>query len=409
MNANAIFCPADILLPDLSRIDGTRWSTIACDQYTSQPDYWERVRRFVGDAPSTLRLMLPEIDLEQSDSQIPVIHRTMETALKSWLIPCPGAMLLLERTQADGRVRRGIIGAVDLEAYDYRAGAVSPIRATEGTVLERIPPRVKIRRGAPIEMPHIMLLFDDPQGTVIPPLVQQREELPLLYDYDLMENGGHVRGYLLNRSLQADLTAALGALCEGQGDHPLLFAVGDGNHSLASAKAAYEEIKAAIGSEAARSHPARYALAEIVNLHDTALDFEPIYRVVFGAEPERLAADFRAFAGEQNGSAGAQDFCVVTAAGEETVTVRHPAYSLPVATLQAFLDSRPGLTVDYIHGKDALHTLAGRPDAVGFLFRGMEKADLFPAVLADGALPRKTFSMGHAHDKRFYLECRKLQ
>lgn len=409
MNVKDIFRPADILLPDLTRIDGTRWSTVACDQYTSQPDYWERVRRFVGDAPSTLRLMLPEIDLGQSDREIPVIHRAMETALKKWLIPCHNAMILLERTQADGRVRRGVIGAVDLEAYDYRADAVSPIRATEGTVLERIPPRVKIRRGAPLEMPHIMLLFDDPQESVIPPLLQSRTTLPMLYDYDLMENGGHVRGYLLNRSLQTDLTAALGALCEGQGDHPLLFAVGDGNHSLASAKAAYEEIKSAIGSEAAMAHPARYALAEIVNLHDRALDFEPIYRAVFDTVPEHLIADFRAFADRQAGNAEMQEFRIVTAAGEETVTVRHPDYTLPVATLQAFLDSRTGAVIDYIHGADTLRALADRPDTVGFLFRGMEKADLFPAVLADGALPRKTFSMGHAHDKRFYLECRKIR
>ena len=258
MNANTVFCPADILLPDLSRIDGTRWATVACDQYTSQPEYWAHLRDEIGDAPSTLRLMLPEIDLSQSDRLIPQIHRNMETALDRWLVPYPDAMILLERTQADGRVRRGIIGAVDLEAYDYRAGATSPIRATEGTVLERIPPRVRIRRGAPLEMPHVMLLFDDPEKTVIDPLLPLRSSLPLLYDFDLNGGGGHVRGYLLGAAEQSRLTQALGTLCRGQGDTPLLFAVGDGNHSLASAKAAYEEIKASLG-DAARSHPARYA------------------------------------------------------------------------------------------------------------------------------------------------------
>lgn len=408
MNASTVFRPADILLPDLSRIDGTRWATVACDQYTGQPEYWARLRAEIGDAPSTLRLMLPEIDLGQSDRLIPQIHRDMETALEHWLVPYPDAMILLERTQADGRVRHGIIGAVDLEAYDYRAGATSPIRATEGTVPERIPPRVRIRRGAPLEMPHVMLLFDDPERTVIDPLLPLRPALPLLYDFGLTGNGGHVRGYLLGTEEQSRLTAALGALCRGQGDAPLLFAVGDGNHSLASAKAAYGEIKASLG-DAARTHPARYALAEIVNLHDPALDFEPIYRVVFDADPDALIADFSGYASASDGSAAPQVFRVVTAAGERTVPVPRPRFRLPVATLQSFLDSRPCLTVDYIHGEDALRALASRPGAVGFLFPGMDKSALFPAVRTDGALPRKTFSMGHAHDKRFYLECRRIR
>ena len=409
MRANEIFRPTEILLPDFSRIDGTRWATVACDQYTSQPDYWERVRETVGDAPSTLHLMLPELYLSESDRRIPQIHRAMETALNDWLIPYPDSMILTERTQADGRVRRGIVGAVDLEAYDYHAGATSPIRATEGTVLERIPPRVRIRRGAPLEMPHVMLLFDDSRDTVIGPLLSARPSLPLLYDFDLMENGGHLRGYRLGAAQQAALTDALDLLTEGQGAHPLLFAVGDGNHSLASAKAAYEEVKAALGTEEALSHPARYALAEIVNIHDPALDFEPIYRVVFDVTPAAFLADFTAYAKAQAGTAAAQEFHAVTASGEQIIRVPSPVYQLPVATLQAFLDSRASLTIDYIHGEDALRALAARPNAVGFLFRGMEKSALFPAILADGALPRKTFSMGHAHDKRFYVECRRIR
>lgn len=409
MNTAFPFCPAEILLPELSRIDGTRWSTVACDQFTSQPEYWEQVRALVGDAPSTLSLMLPEIFLPESDERIPAIHSAMRTALAEWLVPYPDAMILLERTQSDGRIRRGIVGAIDLEAYDYRAGSVSPVRATEGTVLERIPPRVKIRRGAPLEMPHVMLLIDDPAKTVIEPLLPDCASLPLLYDFDLMQGGGHVRGYLLGKDRQTQVLRALSALRDGQGtENPLLFAVGDGNHSLASAKAAYEEIKAALGTERALAHPARYALAEVVNLHDTALEFEPIYRVVFGVDPAAFSAEFRAFAAAQDGNAAPQAFRLATDSGEETVTVAHPRYQLPVATLQRFLDSRSGLSVDYIHGEDALRMLASRPGAVGFLFRGMEKADLFPSVRADGALPRKTFSMGHAEDKRYYLECRKI-
>ena len=321
MNPAFPFCPAEILLPDLSRIDGTRWSTVACDQFTSQPEYWEQVRSFVGDAPSTLSLMLPEIFLSESDERIPAIHRSMRTALAEWLVPCPDAMILLERTQSDGRVRRGIIGAVDLEAYDYRAGSVSPIRATEGTVLERIPPRVKIRRGAPLEMPHVMLLIDDPAKTVIEPLLSGCASLPPLYDFDLMQGGGHVRGYLIGKDRQADVLRALSALRDGQEtENPLLFAVGDGNHSLASAKAAYEEIKAALGAERALSHPARYALAEVVNLHDAALEFEPIYRVVFRVDPDAFAAEFRTFAAVQDGSAAPQTFRLVTGGRSEEHT-----------------------------------------------------------------------------------------
>ena len=409
MRARDIFRPTEILLPDFSRVDGTRWATVACDQYTSQPDYWERVARFVGDAPSSLRLMLPELYLSESDSRIPQIHRAMEKALNDLLILYPDSMILVERTQADGRVRRGIVGAVDLEAYDFRAGAVSPLRATEGTVLERIPPRVRIRRNAPLEMPHVILLFDDPRDTVFGSLLSARASLPLLYDFDLMENGGHLRGYRLDADRQAALTDALDTLTEGQGSNPLLFAVGDGNHSLATAKTAYEEVKAALGADVARSHPARYALVEIENIHDPALDFEPIYRVVFDVDSAAFLADFTAYAKAQAGSAAAQEICAVTASGDRVIPIPSPVYQLPVATLQAFLDSRAPLTVDYIHGEDALRSLATRPNAVGFLFRGMEKSALFPAILADGALPRKTFSMGHAHDKRFYVECRRIR
>ena len=409
MHARDIFRPAEILLPDFSRTDGTRWATVACDQYTSQPDYWDRVRAFVGNAPSTLRLMLPEIFLADSDRLVPQIHTAMREALNGLLSLFPGSMILTERTQADGRVRCGIVGALDLESYDYRSGAVSPVRATEGTVPERIPPRTRIRRSAPLEMPHIMLLFDDPCGTVIPPLRRERPSLRRLYDFDLMENGGHICGYRLGAEQQVSLTDALDALPASRREHPLLFAVGDGNHSLASAKAVYEELKETLGEEVARTHPARYALVEIVNLHDPALDFEPIYRAVFGTDPATLLADFSAFAAAQNGSAPPQRFLAVTAEGEQTIPAAHPVYRLPVATLQAYLDGRPDLSVDYIHGEDALRSLAARPDAVGFLFGGMNKSDLFPAILADGSLPRKTFSMGHANDKRYYLECRKLE
>ena len=417
---NRIFRPAEILLPDFSRTDGTKWSVVACDQYTSDPAYWQAVADQVGNAPSTLRLMLPEVYLAESADRIPAIHAAMQRAISDVLLAHPNAIIALERTQADGRVRRGIVGAVDLEAYDYNKGSTSPVRATEGTVLERIPPRVAVRRGAPLELPHVMLLIDDPDRTVIEPLFP-RASAPV-YDFDLMQNGGHVRGTLLSSDEQNSVTDALASLVtpeEMQKKYgsaalaPLLFAVGDGNHSLASAKAYYEELKASLG-EAARSHPARYALAEVVNIHDLALDFEPIYRVAFGADPADLLASFRACVSRLDGNAAAQSITVLWNGQTETVAVPHPEKQLAVGTLQTFLDdylaSHPSVTVDYIHGTDAVRSLvAADPSNVGFLFDGMQKSDLFRTVLYDGALPRKTFSMGHAHDKRFYLECRKIQ
>ena len=418
---NRIFFPAEILLPDFSRVDGTRWATVACDQYTSDPSYWETVSAFVGNAPSTLRLMLPEVYLKEGADRIPAIHAAMEQALAQTLVALPDAMIYLERTQDDGRIRRGIVGAVDLEAYDYNKGSTSPVRATEGTVLERIPPRVAVRRGAPLELPHVMLLIDDPEATVIEPLAA-RHDSPV-YDFELMQKGGHVRGYRLSpaeqerveASLQALVTpAAMEARYGSPSLAPLLFAVGDGNHSLASAKAYYEELKASLGDDEARKHPARYALCEVVNVHDPALDFEPIYRVVFGADPGDLIAAFSAHAAGMTGTAAPQSVTVLHAGRETVVPIPRPEKQLPVGTLQTFLDgylaAHPGVTVDYIHGAEAVRDLvAADPSRVGFLFAGMEKSDLFRTVLYDGALPRKTFSMGHAHDKRFYLECRKIR
>ena len=410
MRARDIFRPTEILLPDFSRVDGTRWATVACDQYTSQPDYWERVARFVGDAPSSLRLMLPELYLSESDSRIPQIHRAMEKALNDLLIPYPDSMILVERTQADGRVRRGIVGAVDLEAYDFRAGAVSPIRATEGTVLERIPPRVRIRRNAPLEMPHVILLFDDPRDTVFGSLLSARASLPLLYDFDLMENGGHLRGYRLDADRQAALTDALDTLTEGQGSNPLLFAVGDGNHSLATAKTAYEEVKAALGADAARSHPARYALVEIENIHDPALDFEPIYRVVTDCDTADFLSELGKITGEKKRCA--HTVRVITESEDKEISFLRKSHALTVGTLQNFIDDymekHPGVKCDYIHDEDALIDLAKRKNSVGFIFGGMKKNELFPYVQKNGTLPRKTFSMGEARSKRYYIEARKI-
>ena len=410
---------ADILLPDFNTVDPYRWATVACDQFTSEPEYWDDAERIIGDAPSTLRVFLPEARLDRTEREIPVIQETMKRYLSELLVSHPDAMIYVERTQSDGDVRRGLVLAVDLEAYDYHKGAASLIRATEATVLERIPPRVAIRRGASIELPHVMLLIDDPAMTVLEPLAGKTGTLA--YDTDLMKNGGHITGRYLNADEQSAVSRALDALITPEqmqaryGDaslSPLLFAVGDGNHSLASAKAAYEEIKEKIGADAAATHPARFALCEVVNIHDEALKFEPIYRVMFNVNREELLAGLRAYAESLDGTADAQSVTWCDGDGEGTLTFEHPVLQLTVGTLQNYLDtyiqSHPEASVDYIHGEASVRALAAKEGAVGFLFDGMAKSDLFRTVIFDGALPRKTFSMGEADDKRYYLEARKI-
>ena len=416
------FGAAEILLPDFNKIDGSKWAVVACDQYTSEPQYWEAADRIVGDSPSTLRMILPEVYLSESEQRIPVINAAMEEIRQNHLQAYPDAMICLSRTQSDGKIRYGIIGAVDLECYDYNKGSVSLTRATEGTVLERIPPRVAIRRNASLEMPHVMLLIDDPARTVIEPIVEACADRAPIYDFDLMQGGGHAKAHLMTRMEQMVVCDALEALIDPEamqaryGDAslaPLLFAVGDGNHSLATAKAAYEEVKARIGAEAARSHPARWALAEIVNLHDDALGFEPIYRVIFHCDPEDVMTELNKYVASLNGNASAQSIKCITEKGESVLTVARPEQQLAVGTLQTFLfdyaAKHPEVEVDYIHGEDSLEALAKAPNSIGFLFDGMQKDELFRTVLYDGALPRKTFSMGHAEDKRYYLECRAIQ
>ena len=422
MNNHIGFCATEILLPNFTRVDGTRWAVIACDQFTSEPQYWEEAERLVGDAPSTLQMILPELYLSESEARIGRINREMARILREELISHPNAMVALCRTQSDGKLRRGIIGAIDLECYDYSKDSTSLIRATEGTILERIPPRVAIRRDAPLELPHVILFIDDPEKTVIEPALDSCSERAPLYDFDLMLGGGHVRSHLLNDAEKAKITEALAALISPEsmerryGDAtlaPLLFAVGDGNHSLASAKAIYEDVKSRLGLEAAKDHPARYALVEVVNVRDEILEFEPIYRAVFGCDPAALLRELKESVSQLNGAAAPQTITCITATEETTFTVEHPIHQLTVGTLQGFLsdysERHPEITVDYIHGEESLRALANKENMVCFLFEGMHKDEFFPAVMRDGALPRKTFSMSHARDKRYYLECRKIQ
>ena len=422
------FRPADILLP--RDCEYSRWSVVACDQYTSQPEYWQRVAEYVGRAPSTLRLILPESCLEgpNVETDIMEINTTMSRYLREGrFTEHPDALFYVERTLDSGRVRRGLIGMVDLEQYDYEPGAKTPIRATEGTVLSRIPPRVAVRKNAPIELPHVMLLADDPDRTVIEPLADLTGSMEVRYDFDLMERGGHIKGWELTEEQKAQTARALAALadpekfnarCGTENEPVLLFAVGDGNHSLATAKECYERQKRLTPPEHWDKLPARFALVELNNLHDASLEFEPIHRAVFGAEPEELLAAMREYypqlllGAEAEGAEGLRFSCV-TPSGETPAVLPNPGVRLAVGALQAFLDAwllrRPGARVDYIHGADVVRRLAAQPETTGFLLPAMGKEELFPTVIRDGALPRKTFSMGEAHDKRFYLEARRIR
>ncbi len=403
----SIFSAADILLPDFSAVDARRYACIACDQFTSEPAFWEAVEQAVGDAPSTLHLILPEIYLGQDDDvRIAAIHNAMKAYRCDLLKTLPHAMIYVERTDSTGQVRRGLVGKIDLEAYDYHAGSHSLVRATEGTVLSRIPPRIRVRRCAELESPHVMLLIDDPENHLFAPLSENAAAMPTVYDTDLLENSGHLTGRLLSRAQQESACGVLGALCPEEGG--ILFAVGDGNHSLATAKSYYEELKETLGDAALR-HPARYALVEVVNLHDEALRFEPIYRLLCGITADELAAKLPVC------DEGQDIRMVYTENGEirERVITLPKTHSLDVGCLQNYLDALlaedPSLSVDYIHGEDSLLQLCRKERTVGFFLEPMAKSALFPAVEKDGALPRKTFSMGLAKDKRFYMECRAIQ
>ncbi len=418
------FRPADILLPQ--GCEYSKWAVVACDQYTSQPEYWDRVERYVGAAPSTLRLILPEscLDGPNVETDIMEINNTMTRYLREGQFKEQAqALVYIERTLQNGKVRRGLLGMVDLEQYDYEPGSDSAVRATEGTVMSRIPPRVAVRKNAPIELPHVMLLCDDPNQTVIEPLEKRKGEMAPLYDFDLMEGGGHVAGWLVSGEGMEQVAAAFQELFRpeafqkryglGEGAAPLQFAVGDGNHSLATAKECYERQKRLTAPDKWAQLPSRYALCEVVNLYDDSLEFEPIHRVVFNVKGKNLLdALLQAFSGAYLGEGEGHVLRYVWEEGEGAITVPQPLHQLPVGTLQAFLDEyvvRHGGSVDYIHGSQVAAELGRRRGNMAFLLPPMGKEELFPTVLHDGVLPRKTFSMGEAHDKRFYLEARKIR
>lgn len=414
-----------------------QWAVIACDQFTSQPEYWQQVEQIVNDALSTFHLILPEIYLEQPgvENRIQKIQANMRHYLNNGFLESYEGMLYIERT-VSGKTRRGLLLALDLECYDYHKGSSSLIRATEGTILERIPPRLRIREGALLEIPHILVLFDDPQFTVFTPIEQTRDKLVKRYDCDLMMNSGHLSGYLVtDPSLEQAVILALEALAQPEEftrkygvsseKSVLLYAMGDGNHSLATAKVYWEKLKPRVGMD----HPARYALVEIENVHDEALIFEPIHRVLFNVKKDlqRVMTDY--FQGSLNSYYTVPDQATMLAEVKNTpkpvqaiglinhydytvIKLEKTGFNLPVGSLQGFLDTflKDGGAerIDYVHGTDVVCRLGAQPGNVGFYLPAMPKSDLFKTVILDGTLPRKTFSMGEAHEKRFYLECRKI-
>ena len=413
MNA---FLPADILMPKTDSME--KWAVIACDQFTSDQAYWDRVRKNAEGAVSTINLILPEAELgtEKEAEHTAVINATMKRYMDEDVFTTyPNSFVYVERQLENGSIREGLVGMVDLDAYDYSTGATSAIRATERTVAERIPPRQRVRRDAPIELPHILMLCDDHDKKLIEPIGAKKDSLKKLYDFDLMEGGGHITGWLVegkdgdefNKAL-ADYTATVGEKYKGLKGVPMVFAVGDGNHSLATAKSCYEELKKNHPGEDLSNHPARYALVELENIHDPAQVFEPIHRVIFKTDTKKLLAALQKDACAEGG------FPVqwYTKDASGTVYLDRAKSELAVGVLQGFLDEylkdNAG-EIDYIHDDDALISLAKQDGAIGFLLPAMEKSQLFRGVIADGVLPRKTFSMGHSREKRYYLEGRKIK
>ncbi len=430
------FMPANILIPDLESDGMKKWSVIACDQYTSEPKYWEEVKNQVGESPSTYNMIFPEAYLEKVDGteMISKINAKMKKYIDADIFKkLESSFIYLERTLRSGRVRRGIVGCIDLEMYDYTAGASSLIRATEGTVLERIPPRVAIRENAPLELPHVMVLIDDADRLVVENIAGNSE---VVYDFDLMQNSGHLKGYRITGAALENVKESLNKLYDQKADEQgkkiedggvLLYVVGDGNHSLATAKTCWENIKARKGIS---DHPARYALIELVNIHDESLDFEPIHRILTGVEPAKVVDALKSYydtimLAEDNLVDGcscsdcqsiysnSKAQIIVYKYGENKsgkLLIKNPSSELTVGTLQNFIDdfvrenSDSGVVVDYIHGDEALTELSSKQNSIGFILPKPSKSSLFSSVISDGVLPRKTFSMGEAYDKRFYLE-----
>ncbi|MBK7455796.1 MAG: DUF1015 domain-containing protein [Anaerolineales bacterium] len=435
-----IFSDIGIQIPQIfmprGGVDLKKWAVIACDQFTSEPEYWQEVERIVGDAPSSLNLVFPEVYLDKpgEEERIKNIQANMRKYMDKGILQTQEGFIYVER-KIGSKVRKGLILCLDLERYNYNKGSQSLIRATEGTIVERLPPRIKIRQGASMELPHILVLIDDPKRTVIEPISAIKNKQDKIYDFDLMLDSGHLTGYKILPEYEEQIIEALRGLIEPRTFAakygvkpdlpPLLFAMGDGNHSLATAKAIWEKMKPQVGI----AHPSRYALVEIENVHDDGLEFEPIHRVLFNLKKDMLAELKNSFGenltytevanGEEmtkkvDSASGPNQLIGLVGGGKQfgVIEIAHPTSNLAVGTIQPFLDAflkdEGAEKIDYVHGEDVVERLALQPGNAGIYLAGMHKSELFKTVILDGALPRKTFSMGEAREKRFYMEARKI-
>ena len=428
MKPTTCFAPAHILLPS-EQVPLEQWGCIACDQFTSDRSYWQRAEKTAAGAPSTLNLILPEVYLEEDDvdARISAIHAAMDDYTRNVLTRAVDGFIYVERTEQSGRVRQGLVGMVDLEAYSYRRGEKCTVRPSESTVESRIPPRMAVRRGARLETPHIMMLADDPGCTLIEPIGARKSELKKLYEGELMQGGGHIAGWAVeDPAMLAQIDAALAALGsqeafdakypQARGAKPLTLAVGDGNHSLASAKACWEELKKTLTPEQAENHPARWCLAEVCNVHSPAIEIEPIHRVLFNVDCATVLLSLITWsdsnmAGCCFGGSKKQPFTLAGPHMANVLSFEHPVAPLTVGTIDAFIEyfmaRHIEARVDYVHDEPAVRALC-RQGGVAFLMPPFEKSDLFKGIVMGGVLPRKTFSMGHAEEKRYYMECRNI-
>ena len=382
------------------------WSVIACDQFSSEKDYWERVRALVGDRPSTLKMIIPEAYLEDIDekAQTQKIDETMREYLNSDVLSlAQNSFVYIERTLSDGRVRKGLLGVVDLEEYDF-TGKAAAIAASEGTALDRLPPRVAVRRVASLELPHIITFIDDKEKTVIEPLSEIKDTLLTLYDFKLMEGGGHIIGKQVMGERAQKVMDALSSLHE---KNDVLMIMGDGNHSLAAAKVYWDEMKQNLSESEREEHVARRALVEMSNVYDTAIDFEAIHRVIFNVDTDIFIKEFTKTMPVGN------DYMIkwIVAEKSEEIGVASECIGDVYALMQDFVDEfveRNGGVIDYIHGDDVTKSLAKKEGTVGLILPAMDKSEFFETVAKRGVFPRKSFSVGHAQDKRYYLECRAI-
>ncbi|MBR5295065.1 MAG: DUF1015 domain-containing protein [Clostridia bacterium] len=400
----SVFTPSNILLP---KEKFETWSVIACDQFSSEKSYWDRVTQAVGINPSTLNMVVPEAYLGSVSMEEASVSRNekMDEYLKDDVFHLvENSFIYVEREITGGKIRRGIIGKIDLEAYDYIPGTTPPARASEKTVVDRLPPRIKVRSGASLEMPHILVLIDDEKRKAIEPLTEKKAHFEKLYDFSLMENGGRIAGWRVSGDAANQVMLEMDRLAA----RDVQFVIGDGNHSLAAAKDIWREEKKTLSQEEMENHPSRYALVEVCNVYDEGIEFEPIHRIVFHCDPEKILAELKREAGDEKG----RELLTIANGKRGSICIQNPSLGGLIAAVQRVLDrfeNEEGCTVDYIHDESALEELAKKENSLAIFLPSMDKSDLFCTVEKEGVFPKKSFSIGHARDKRYYLECRKIK